>query len=220
MSDAPDPRIWPQHDKLDENDPEWGLRHVYSDRAGGDYSVSLQTGIHLQGVDDDTRRRLTTLLVDQRGIGDPWPEVTPELIEQAKNSRPLSVQDRATRLLRYLVDHSPTVGSGLNLYNNQELIQGAFAHSESVQPNELDFLHKYLLELKFLEGRDAAFFIVSPRDGLNNSPERVSGCDHGATGERGAPCSSVRSAASSRAQEGQDEAADVPRAHGQACPLG
>ena len=35
------------------------------------------------------------------------------------------------------------------------------------------------------------------RDGLNNSPERVSGCDHGASGERGAPCSSVRSAASS-----------------------
>ena len=35
------------------------------------------------------------------------------------------------------------------------------------------------------------------RDGLNNSPERVSGCDHGADPERGAPCSSARSAASS-----------------------
>ena len=97
MSDAPGPRIWPQHDKLDENDPEWGLRHVYSDRAGGDYSASLQTGIHLQGMDDATRRRLTTLLVDRRSLGDPWPEVTPELIDQAKNGRPLSVQDRAIR---------------------------------------------------------------------------------------------------------------------------
>ena len=58
------------------------------------------------------------------------------------------------------------------------------------------------------------------RDGLNNSPERVSGCDHGAT-RRGAPHAAafVRQRRV-RAQEGQDEAADVPRAYGQARPLG
>ena len=47
-------------------------------------------------------------------------------------------------------------------------------------------------------GQAVITFLAPPaREGLNNSPERVSGCDHGASGERGAPCSSVRSAASS-----------------------
>ena len=59
------------------------------------------------------------------------------------------------------------------------------------------------------------------RDGLNNSPERVSGCDHGTRTRRGAPHAAafVRQRRV-RAQEGQDEAPEVSGAHGQARPLG
>ena len=59
------------------------------------------------------------------------------------------------------------------------------------------------------------------RDGLNNSPERVSGCDHGVRTRRGAPHAAafVRQRRV-RAQEGQDTAPEVSGAHGRARPLG
>ena len=59
------------------------------------------------------------------------------------------------------------------------------------------------------------------KDGLNNSPERVSGCDHGVRTRRGAPHAAafVRQRRV-RAQEGQDTAPEVSGAHGRARPLG
>lgn len=143
MNDAPDPRIWPEHDELDETTPEWGLRHVYSKRAGGDYSVSVQTGIDLQGVDDAVRRRLTTLLVDRRTPSDPWPEVTSELIAQAKGSRPLPVQERAERLLRFLAEHTPALGESVHLFDHSDIQLQACAHAEA-EVREVSFLANYL----------------------------------------------------------------------------
>ena len=63
--------------------------------------------------------------------------------------------------------------------------------------------------------------LQAPRDGLNNSPERVSGCDHGVRTRRGAPHAAafVRQRRV-RAQEGQDTAPEVSGAHGRARPLG
>ncbi|MCY3604006.1 MAG: hypothetical protein OXH12_13115 [Chloroflexi bacterium] len=162
MTNWPDLRIWPESDVADEQGSPTGPRRVSSSRAGGDYVSDMETAFELEHLDDGARARLTTILVDRRRMGDPVPRLSREMIEQARSHRPRSVRDRATRLLRFLAEQSPTVGADLDLYTNQELIRGALAHSDSAQATELNFLYKYLQELRFLEDHDAPFTIVSP----------------------------------------------------------
>lgn len=77
--------------------------NVDSPRAGGKYRIPVTSdSAALQGLDDDVKTRLTTLLVDSRNHGEEAPWVTPELVERARRARPLDVDERADRLLKFI----------------------------------------------------------------------------------------------------------------------
>ena len=88
-----------------------------SPRAGGQYTITelARRMISYQDLDDSYKARLTTILIDQRRRGIQWPEVTVTLIEEAKNTPPLSVHKRADRLLQYLSNLISTVGNHATL---------------------------------------------------------------------------------------------------------
>ena len=131
----------------DENEcPIWGPGEGYTDgtyvedspRAGGKYMVEYDALLRLQDdpkVKDNpkVKARLTTMLVDEREQGVPWPRVTIERIEEAKKVDPLPVPERAERLLRYLVKCSAEeIGSAIPIRDAQTSeYRGALAWSES-----------------------------------------------------------------------------------------
>lgn len=122
----------------------------HSPRAGGEYVITREAKHMINdGLGDSHKARLTTILVDQRMQGVIWPTVTPELIEQAKNNAPLPVYERADRLLRFIASQIKMVGKRLSL---SEQSYGAYAHSESIDWLEIDYLIKYLTENGWVRG--------------------------------------------------------------------
>ena len=127
---------------------------VDSPRAGGLYSVKDDPplpAVELRGLDEDARARLTTLLVDLRDRNDEAyvPDVTPELIEQARRARPLDVDVRAERLLRFIGNQSKSIGDVVTLDSTApttDIYMQAMAWSESTSENELGYLLDYLSE--------------------------------------------------------------------------
>ncbi len=125
-----------------------------SPRAGGDYSIgynALQILNH-DVTDDGHKARITTWLVDQRRLGNRRPMVTPAAIEAADSSRPLSVHERADRMLRLLSEETKILGDGVHLYRPDLSAQNRFrlnewaamAVTESTAPSEVSFLLSYL----------------------------------------------------------------------------
>lgn len=117
--------------------------HVDSDRAGGLYRIGLNTAHSLlltTDIDMSMRARLTTMLVDQRSVGEPRPLVTQELIKQAQNKHSLSVYERADRLLKYLAEQKIM---GRYLYRIPE---GSLAWSESMAMDEQAVILEYLIK--------------------------------------------------------------------------
>lgn len=99
------------------------------------------------------KARLTTMLVDEREQGVPWPRVTIERIEEAKKVDPLPVPERAERLLRYLVKCSAEeIGSAIPIRDAQTSeYRGALAWSESTGWDEIVFLSDYLSKNGWVE---------------------------------------------------------------------
>ena len=102
----------------------------------------------VRDLDDAAKARLTTWLVDQRGQGVYRPIVTEEVIEYARTRRPLSVDERAERLLRYLVEQSNTLGERLSVSRTPLL-----AWTESTDIREVIQLEGYLDECGWITGR-------------------------------------------------------------------
>ena len=107
--------------------------------------------LQLQRLDDAERARLTTLLVDSRNqSGNDRAEVTPELIERARRSPPLSVDERAERLLKFVAKESVTIGDSVNLISERAPTSDtdgrAMAWSESTTLSEVEFLVGYLID--------------------------------------------------------------------------
>ena len=75
-----------------------------SSRAGGKYIVSSKVEHCLQEINDKSRACLTDWLINQRSIGEEYPEITLEQLEHAKNAKSTSIIDRANRLLVYLAE--------------------------------------------------------------------------------------------------------------------
>ena len=120
---------------------------VDSPRAGGLYSVKDDPPlpvVELHGLDEDVKARLTTLLVDLRNQNDEAyvPDVTPELIEQARRSRPLDVDVRAERLLRFIGKQSKSIGDIVTL--EEDIYTQSMAWSESTSDSEIEYLLDYL----------------------------------------------------------------------------
>ncbi len=154
--------IWPDYiATIDDSD---NSIRVESARAGGCYTITNTAKEILNALDDSSRARLTTLLVNQRERGLEIPEVTPKLIEDAKSSPSLPVHERADRLLKYYVDCSTIVGDEVRIsYNNHDISKRmpwvkstelddvfamkmwrAMAWSESTELREVFFLTTYL----------------------------------------------------------------------------
>ena len=125
---------------------------VDSSRAGGLYSVKDDPplpAVELRGLDEDARARLTTLLVDLRNQNDEYyvPDVTKDLIEQARRARPLDVDVRADRLLRFIGKQSKSIGDAVTLDSTApptDIYMQAMAWSESTSASEIDYLLGYL----------------------------------------------------------------------------
>ena len=116
---------------------------VDSPRAGGQFQISDRTQVSVGDLNDEQKSRLTTILVEERRRGNPSPEVDTQTIEDALRRLPLSVGDRAGRMLDFLVAESKAIGDGIPIH---EFADAVFAWSESVNMSEIRFLLRYLVE--------------------------------------------------------------------------
>ena len=125
---------------------------VDSPRAGGLYRASNDMpfpnlNLNIGKLDEDAKARLTTLLVDLRNQNDDAyvPDVTKDLIEQARRARPLDVDVRAERLLKFIGKQLKSIGDIVTLNSMYTAIyMQAMAWSESTSDSELQYLLNYL----------------------------------------------------------------------------
>lgn len=99
------------------------------------------------GLDEGVKARLTTLLVDMRHQYDE-PKITSELVERARRARPLDVDERAVRILRFIERKSKVIGDYVRLDHTaptEVLFMEAMAWSESTSENEVHYLLNFLL---------------------------------------------------------------------------
>lgn len=169
--------IWPdfranrEFMAADEDDDQ-GIFYVDSPRAGGPYLISQDAVAILEAkgtlrlpnspenvrdifrVSTNSRFRLTTWLVGQMLLGDREPMVTPEVISSVRRRGRLPVHERADRLLRFIADETPVLGSAIEfdrhagpsnaLGERHKATLRAFAWTESSRWLEVDFLLEYL----------------------------------------------------------------------------
>ena len=115
-----------------------------SPRAGGRFLLSAHgTGwsgkdplLMLRGVDASVKARLTSWLIEQRRLGEEFPEVSYDSIENAKVRRPRRVTERADNFLRYLAELGKVSDEYLlrspNYQSNLDRFLCSLAHIESV----------------------------------------------------------------------------------------
>ena len=144
-----------------------------SPRAGGAYYWGNDRGNGIRvftELDESHKARITTWLVDQRRLGNTEPTITNAVIDDAAAARPLSVHERADRLLRFLADETVTIGQSVTLgeatpEDESSMLGGpahilepgrtswlSMAHSESTEPQEVYFLLDYLDRMGWVEG--------------------------------------------------------------------
>lgn len=159
--------IWGSASQVRQHSPL--AYRVNSLRAGGGYIIGIETanllrpGARILDLTEPTghpgvgnivrpsegmgRARLTTLLVDQRRLGNSTPTVNQELLEAARTKQPLSFYERAERLLQYLGQSIP-VGTATEDYL---LNKRGMAESESLNNDELQLLLDYLGKKEWID---------------------------------------------------------------------
>lgn len=144
---------------------------VDSTRAGGKYCINVvgRAATEIRKLDDRSKARLTTWLIEQRRLGDECPEVTYAKIETIMHRPALTVHDRADELLKYVQKETPHIGKAF--------LAGAFspdifAYTESVDPEELHFLTDYLIGKGWLEkSTDATIGLIVTVEGYTRLAE-------------------------------------------------
>ncbi len=122
---------------------------VDSPRTDGKYVIDEPALKKLEDCDDDrVKARLTSWLVEQRRMGTGCPRIELKTIEDAKQSRDLTVHERADRLLLYIERETSYFGEEV-CFNR--LCTSMLAWSESVRPEEVEHLLKYLNSRKWIE---------------------------------------------------------------------
>ena len=148
--------IWPGCGE-DAQEIPIGTR-VMSERAGGGYVVVQEVAPFIQQeLDDPSRARLTTWLIDQRQQTGDHPVINRDVLEHVKSKRPLPVAERADRILKFLADRSEIIGFqvfiGEGDWNNvgefvvspnSKSVHNVLALSESTHWDEVRFLINYL----------------------------------------------------------------------------
>ena len=134
---------------------------VDSPRAGGRYFISRSAELNLRNADDVMRVKITHELVAHNMLGS-TPEIMTTTIEGLAAVAPTRAQDRASRLLEYLVRESRHLGQNLDHFSVGNTTKGEnyihfgtktgpkawplFAWSDSTQDDEVNFLLEMLAE--------------------------------------------------------------------------
>ena len=131
-----------------------------SARAGGAFEVSEQLAKTLLELDTSAKARLTTTLIDRRLQGDVSPEITMNMVEEAKSKNSLQVHERAERLLKYLVRHTSNVGDKVRINYHDQLSWGAIAWTESVDLSEVLYFPEYLQGMGWIDSQGPSGMVV------------------------------------------------------------
>ncbi len=146
--------------------------NVISPRAGGRYAITKNAHDQIGRTEFDSgaKARITTWLVDQHRLGVSVPKITIEIVEEEKRRRPLQVQYRADRLLKFIAEKTPHIGAKFYFYptmqDPHDEMAKILAFTESTRAEEVIYLFEVLEESKLVSkvshsGR--LDYTVSPR---------------------------------------------------------
>ena len=146
--------IWPEYRAErypSDYDKVRAISSLSSDRAGGGYRITYEAidWLSYQVSNDQTRAKLTTMLINMRQQGDGYPLVTTDVVDTAISKQPLPIYERAERLLRYYAQYP--LGEQVSANQSTEQGEAALAWSESTTGDELDSFIKYLTQRGWME---------------------------------------------------------------------
>lgn len=135
-----------------------------SPRTGGRYAISRRAesliNLNQDSFDTHFKARLTSWLVEQRQLGNPYPRVDETTLQQVKDREDLSVHERADRLLKAISLRTRYLGQ-IHAANHEPLSMFFLAYSESINSRELKFLLSYLVNQNWLELNSSARHILT-----------------------------------------------------------
>ena len=160
--------IWNTGASLVEQEADSML--IDSARAGGLYWISGRADIALKREDERLKALLTSMLIEKRLAGEEYPNLDENTIEESKDRRPLSVPERADRLLEYISQQNPYLGYRFNPSRFYTVyLYPLLAWSESMRPAssereqqvEIQFLLNYLETNGWMaRGDDTAYYVT------------------------------------------------------------
>ena len=155
MNENPNCPIW--YTRVDAKGLNAGAYYVDSPRAGGRYRITREAEVNLRTNDELEKARLTSWLVKQRQLGEEWPLVTAEVVENAIRRPGLSVHERADGLLRCIASELSAIADVFHVRRNavDSETQRRMAWSECIQVEELNYLMDYLESQKWVTGCDS-----------------------------------------------------------------
>jgi hypothetical protein len=123
---------------------------VISPRAGGSYEIDGLNALVLDTYTDLKKIALTNWLVEQYIVGQTRPLLTQGVFDLVASRKPLSVSERANRLLRWLGRKTDSIGSTVGVRDFDDGL-AAFAWSGSVDYDEVQFLSEYIEQKEWLK---------------------------------------------------------------------
>lgn len=135
---------------------------IQSVRAGGTYFISRSAAAVLKSQDTSVKALLTSWIIEQKRLGVQRPEILAETVEKAKQRRPLSIPERADRLLEHLgqyLIHPGDTYSHPTYEDNREKFHYVLARLESAggggeiarQGDEIRFYFDHLEEQDLID---------------------------------------------------------------------
>ena len=125
--------IWNTESRLVNQDADSYL--IDSERAGGLYWILGRIDTSVERENERVKALLTSLLIEKRQAGEKHPKINEVTIEEVRSRRPLSVPERADRVLEYITQQNQYVGYRIesNRFFTQHLYS-LLAWSESMRP--------------------------------------------------------------------------------------
>ena len=118
-----------------------------SPRAGGGYIISqVELNAKHSLLDESSKARITTWMMQQRKQGDSQPLLNADRIDHAIAAPRLEVGERAEHMLHFLAQESQTVGQVVSVSRNSKEYWMALARTESVTWEEVHYLFRFLQE--------------------------------------------------------------------------
>ena len=153
-----------------------------SARAGGGYVIREElVNRSIRRMDDGTKARLTTWLIDQRALGNSQPTLTQEVVDYASTNSALPVNERADRLLRFIAKETKAVGETFAFQANDERANAVLAWSESTNLAEIAYFLGYLNNIGCLKTRVSSdhflFSALVTVGGYNRIAEQATNTD-------------------------------------------